>query len=233
MHKKIGIIGGLSPESTVTYYEYIIHTYNERFGDYGFPEILIYSVNFQKYVDWMIAGDKKKIAEDIIKAAKSLERAGADFGIIATNTMHMVFDEVQAAIDMPLLHIIDATAEAIKARSLSKIGLLGTKLTMTEPFYTDRLAANDIAAIAPESSDQEEINRIIFEELVRGLTLEKSRARFLEVIDKLQKSGAEGIILGCTEIPLLISENDCSLPLFDTTTIHAEKALQHSISGGQ
>ena len=233
MHKKIGIIGGLSPESTVTYYEYIIRTYTERFGDYSYPEIVIYSVNFQKYVDWMNAGEKEKIAEDIIKAAKSLERAGADFGIIATNTMHMVFDEVQEAIDMPFLHIIDATAEVINARGFSKVGLLGTKLTMTEPFYKDRLAANDIAMIAPESSDQEEINRIIFEELVRGLTLNSSRARFLEVIDKLQKRGAEGIILGCTEIPLLISENDCSLPLFDTTTIHAEKALQHSISGGQ
>jgi aspartate racemase len=233
MHKKIGIIGGLSPESTVTYYEYIIRNYAERSGNSYYPEIIIYSVNFQRYIDWAKAGDWKELASNMIDAARSLERAGADFGLIATNTMHIVFDDVQDAVDIPFLHIIDATAEAIKKHHLSKIGLIGTKFTMSEPFYKDRLAANDIATIVPEADDQEVIDRVIFEELVRGLTTEESHRSFVGIIDKLKHVGAEGVILGCTEIPLLIGEKDCSLPLFDTTTLHAEKALQYAISAGQ
>jgi len=231
MHKRIGILGGLSPESTATYYEYITRKYTERFGDYGYPEIIIYSVNFQNYVDWGDTGQWDRIAEDMIKAARALERAGAEFGIIATNTMHIAFDEVQAAVNIPFLHLIDATAEAIKAKSFSKVGLLGTKFTMNKPFYKDRLAANGIVAIVPEASDQEEVNRVIYDELVKGCVLDASRKRFMEIMSKLGEDGAEGIILGCTEIPLLISEKDSSLPLFDTTTIHAHRALEYAISG--
>ena len=231
MHKRIGILGGLSPESTATYYEDITRKYTERFGDYGYPEIIIYSVNFQNYVDWGDTGQWDRIAEDMIKAARALERAGAEFGIIATNTMHIAFDEVQAAVNIPFLHLIDATAEAIKAKSFSKVGLLGTKFTMNKPFYKERLAANGINAIVPEVYDQEEINRVIYDELVRGRILDISRKRFMEIMSKLGEDGAEGIILGCTEIPLLISEKDSSLPLFDTTTIHAQKALEYAISG--
>lgn len=230
MHKRIGILGGLTPESTATYYEYITRTYTERFGDFGYPEIIIYSVTFQKYVDWGNSGQWNEIANDMIEAARSLERAGADFGIIATNTMHMVFDEVQAAVKIPFLHLIDATAEAIKARNFSTVGLLGTRFTMREPFYRDRLAANDITAIVPDMPAQEEVDRVIYEELARGRIVETSRKRFVEIINTLQDRGTEGVILGCTEIPLLISEKDCSLPLFDTTAIHAEKALQYSIA---
>jgi aspartate racemase len=231
MHRKIGILGGLSPESTVTYYEYITRTYTERHGDFGYPEILIYSVCFQKYVDWGDAGQWGEIAKDMIYAARSLERAGAEFGVIATNTMHLCFDEVQAAVDIPFLHLIDATAEAIKKSGMSKVGLLGTKFTMNEPFYKDRLSANNIEAIVPRTSDREEVDRAIYEELVRGRIVEATRTRFTEIIDRLSDDGAQGVILGCTEIPLLISEKDSSLPLFNTTIIHAEKALQYAISG--
>lgn len=231
MHKRIGILGGLSPESTVTYYEYITRTYTERFGDYGYPEIMIYSVCFQKYVDWGNSGQWNEIAQDMINAARGLERAGADFGIIATNTMHIVFDDVQAAVKIPFLHLIDATAEAINARGLSTVGLLGTKFTMGEPFYRDRLAANGIAAIVPDAPNQEAIDQAIYEELVRGLIVDATRRRFMDIIEKLRREGAEGVILGCTEIPLLVSDEDSSLPLFNTTVIHAEKALQYSISG--
>lgn len=230
MHKKIGILGGLSPESTVTYYEYITREYTRRFGDYGYPEIVIYSVNFQNYVDWGEAGEWRRIAEDMIDAALSLERAGADFGIIATNTMHIAFDEVQAAVKIPFLHLIDATAEAIAAKGLSKVGLLGTKFTMGQPFYRERLSGHGVVAVVPEASEQEEINRVIYDELVRGRTLETSRQRFAEIISGLGDNGAEGVILGCTEIPLLVSEKDSSLPLFDTTTIHAERALEFAVS---
>ena len=171
MHKKIGILGGLSPESTVTYYEHITRTYTETFGDHGYPEIIIYSVNFQNYVDWGDAGDWGKIADDMINAARALERAGAELGVIATNTMHLAFDEVQAAVSIPFLHLVDATAEQIKAEGFSKVGLLGTKFTMNMPFYTERLASSGITAIVPDAADQEEVNRVIYDELVRGRIL--------------------------------------------------------------
>ena len=231
MHKRIGILGGLSPESTVTYYEYITRTYTERFGDCGYPEIVIYSICFQKYIDWGDAGRWDAIAQDMIVAAQALERAGAEFGIIATNTMRIVFDEVQAAVKIPFLHLIDATAEAIQAQKLSTVGLLGTKFTMCESFYKDRLAANGITAIVPDEAGRDDVDRTIYEELVRGRIVEASRKRFVEIIDGLQQSGAEGVILGCTEIPLLVSGKDSALPLFNTTTIHAEKALRYAVSG--
>ena len=231
MHKRIGIVGGLSPESTATYYEYITRGYTERFGDHGYPEIIIYSVNFQNYIVWGDAGDWNSIAEDMIKAACALERAGAEFGIIATNTMHIVFDEVQSAVRIPFLHLIDATAEAIQAKGFSTVGLLGTRFTMNEPFYRERLAANGITAIVPAAADREEVNRVIYEELVRGRILDQSRERFTAIISSLNERGAQGVILGCTEIPLLVSGNDSSLPLFDTTAIHARKALEYAVSG--
>ena len=230
MHKKIGIIGGLSPESTVAYYQYITREYTERFGDYGYPEIIIYSVRFQDYVDWGNEGRWSEIAQDMIKVARALESAGADFGIIATNTMHIAFDEVQAAVEMPFVHLIDATAEAIKGKGFSDVGLLGTKFTMNMPFYRDRLADNGINALVPNESDQGEVNRVIYDELVKGDIVDESRKRFAEIISKLKGQGAEGVILGCTEIPLLISQEHSSLPLFDTTAIHAQKALEYAVS---
>lgn len=231
MHKKIGIIGGLSPESTVTYYEYITREYTERFGDFGYPEVIIYSVTFQNYVNWGDSGRWDKIAEDMVKVAHALERAGAEFGIIATNTMHLVFSEVQAAVNIPFLHIADAAAEAIRARGFSKVGLLGTKFTMSMPFYRERLAEGGITVVVPDVSDQEEVNRVIYEELVRGRLLDSSRQKFIETISKLGDMGADGVVLGCTEIPLLISQEDSPLILFDTTAIHAQKALEVAVSG--
>lgn len=230
MHKKIGILGGLSPESTVVYYTYITRTYTERYGDYGYPEIIIYSVSLQRYHDWRSRDEWDKIAGDMIAAARNLEKAGADFGIIATNTMHIVYDEVQAAVRIPFLHIIDATVKVIREGGYSRVGLLGTKFTMGEDFYRDRLAANGITSMVPSKKDQEMIHRIIVEELVRGRIKEDSRRQYLEIIGKMQKEGVEGIILGCTEIPLLIQEKHCVLPLFDTTAIHAEAALQCALN---
>ena len=230
MHKKIGILGGLSPESTISYYLYITRTYTEQYGDYGYPEIVIYSVTLQNYHDWRSVGKWDKIAEDMIKAAKALEKAGADFGIIATNTMHLVFDEVQAAVQIPFLHLIDATTKSIKEKGCSKVALLGTKFTMSEKFYRDRLTAEGITSIVPNANDQETIHNIIVKELVRGQINDDSRQEYLNIISKMQKNGAEGIILGCTEIPLLIQEKHCNLPLFDTTTIHAEAALQYALA---
>jgi aspartate racemase len=227
--KVIGILGGLAPESTKEYYDRIIKTYYERKGDYGYPEIIIYSVNFQKYVNWQNAGDWQAAAEDMIKAIASLKTAGAEFGVIATNTMHKVFDEVQESSEIPLISIMAATADAIKARGFSKVGLLGTIFTMKESFYKDALTNKGIEVILPTDEEMEFVNRVIYDELTIGEFKSESRAHFVDIVKKMNGGGAEGVILGCTEIPLLISEADCGVPLFNTVMIHADAALEFAM----
>ena len=229
MSKIIGILGGMTPESTTLYYETITRTYVEKFGDYGFPEIIVYSVQFQQYEDWMIAGEWERIAVGLSRSAISLEKAGSDFIVIATNTMHKVFDQVQDSVSIPLLSIIDATAEQIKRKKFNTVGLLGTIFTMKEDFYKHRLSELGISTIIPDEEGLQTVNRIIFEELGKGVILEESRQAYVEIIQKLHSEGAQGIILGCTEIPLLVEEKDCSVPLFDTSTIHSEKALSFAL----
>jgi aspartate racemase len=226
MHKTIGILGGMSPESTVEYYQYITRTYTERFGDYGYPGVIIYGVSFQPYVDWPNAGRWDLVAAGLSEAAKKLVKAGADLIVIATNTMHLVYDEVQAAVDVPVLSLLDAVGAAIKARKFTTVGLLGTKFTMEKTFYHEALARQGITVLTPEAGDRDYINRVIYEELVAGVIRDESRAGYVSIIQKLAAQGAEGIILGCTEIPLLVNEADAGLPLFDTTLIHAEAALR-------
>ena len=228
MHKRIGILGGMSPESTVAYYEYITRTYTERYGDYGYPEILIYSVSFQPYVDWPNQDRWDLVARGLTEAGQNLVAAGAEVILIATNTMHHVFDEVQAGIAVPMLSLLDATAEAILARGLQTVGLLGTRFTMEKTFYPDALARRGIAVLVPEAEDRAYVNRVIYEELVAGQIRDESRASFVAIIRRLVERGAEGVILGCTEIPLLVSEADVQIPLLDTTTIHAEAALTYA-----
>lgn len=229
MHKKIGIIGGLSPESTVSYYLHITRTYVERFGDHGYPEIVIYSVSMEKYHRWRAAERWDLIAGDLIAAAKGLEHAGADFGVIATNTMHKVFDIVNEAVDLPLLHMIDATARKAKAAGLKKLGLLGTHTTMSDGFYHAHCAGYGLQMVVPTPQDQQIIHKIIVEELVRGRLLEDSRLEYMRIISDLTDLGAEGIVLGCTEIPLLVKQRDSAVPLLDTAVIHAEAALDFSL----
>lgn len=228
MHKRIGILGGMSPESTVAYYEYITRTYTERYGDYGYPEILIYSVSFQPYVDWPNQDRWDLVARDLTEAGQRLVAAGAEVILIATNTMHLVFDEVQAGIAVPMLSLLDATAEAILARGLQTVGLLGTRFTMEKTFYQDALACRGIAVLVPEAEDRAYVNRVIYDELVAGRISDESRSGFVSIIGRLVERGAEGVILGCTEIPLLVSEADAPVPLFDTTTIHAEAVLAYA-----
>jgi aspartate racemase len=228
VHKRIGILGGMSPESTVAYYEYITRTYTERFGDYGYPEILIYSVSFQSYVDWPNQDRWDLVAQGLSEAAKKLAAAGADVLLIATNTMHLVFDEVQASVDLPMLSLLDATGEAILARGLRTVGLLGTRFTMEKTFYQEALARQGITVLVPGADDRATMNRIIYDELVAGQIRDESRASTVAIIRKLADRGVQGVILGCTEIPLLVSEADAGIPLFDTTTIHAEAALNYA-----
>jgi aspartate racemase len=219
----------MSPESTVAYYEHITRTYTERYGDYGYPEILIYSVSFQPYVDWPKAERWDLVAQGLADAARKLEATGADFILIATNTMHLVFDEVQASVDVPMLSLLETVAEAILARGMATVGLLGTEFAMEKGFYQEALADKGITVLVPNAEDRRYVNTVIYDELVAGQIRDESRARYLAIIEKLAARGAEGVILGCTEIPLLVSEADASLPLFDTTAIHAAAALRFAV----
>ena len=231
--KRIGILGGMSPESTTLYYEHITRTYTAQHGDYGYPEILIYSVNFQKFVDWQRSGQWNEAAREMAGALERLRLAGADFGLIATNTMHFVFDEVQQAVHMPLLSIVDATVEAVLGAGLRSVGMLGTVFTMRERFFLDGLERSGIAALVPEHDDQLQVNEVIYQELCRGEIRPGSRRLFLEIIERLSDRGAEGIILGCTEIPLLLQPQHCDLPLFNTALLHAGKALLFAVQPEQ
>jgi len=225
VRRAIGIVGGLSPESTVVYYEHIIREYRRRFGDHSYPEIIIYSVNFQRFVDWMRSEEWDCIARALTAAVMRLYRAGADFALIASNTMHIVFDEVERNSPIPLLSIVEATADAVRRRGLKRVGLLGTLFTMTRDFYKRGLAKHGIEVVVPSPEDMKLVDRVIFEELVNGLVRAESKREFIRIIRELRERGAQGVILGCTEIPLLVGPKDVDLPLFDTTRIHAERAL--------
>lgn len=229
MAKKIGILGGMSPESTSAYYEYITRTYTERYGDFSYPEIIIYSVSFQPFVDWPSEGRWDLVANTLAESANSLKNAGADFIIIATNTMHIVFDEIQAQVDLPMLSLLDAVGQTIQAQNITKVGLLGTRFTMQNTFYADALQKYDVEIIVPEGADAAIVNQVIYDELVKGVLNPQSKKKFIAIAKTLQMRGAQGIILGCTEIPLLINSGDTDLPLFDTTTIHAEAALNFAL----
>jgi aspartate racemase len=231
MHKKIGILGGLSPESTVMYYEHITRSYVTRFGDYGYPEILIYSVNFQHYVNWQRERRWRDATCAMAAALRALHRAGADFGLISTNTMHIVFDEVQEQVDMPLLSIVETTADAILAANARTVGLLGSIFTMRESFFRDKLERAGVEVLTPDAADQERINEIIFGELCRAEIRPEAREFFARAIAGLRRRGAEGIVLGCTELPLIVKPEDCDLPLFDTARLHAQRALDYAIAG--
>jgi aspartate racemase len=224
-HKRIGIIGGMSPESTVEYYQYITRSYVTRFGNYAYPEVLIYSVSFQPYVDWPEQDRWDLIAQGLSEAGRSLQAAGADFLVIATNTMHLVVDRVRAEVDIPVLSMLDVVADACVSQGMSTVGLLGTRFTMEKSFYQDALARKGVAVLVPEAQDRTYVNRVIYQELVAGEIRPESRTGFVSIVQRLSKRGAEGIVLGCTEIPLLIQQQDVGLPLLDTTVIHAQAAL--------
>jgi aspartate racemase len=229
MYRRIGILGGLSPESTVTYYRRIVRRYQELFGDHGYPEIIVYSVSFQRFIEWMAEEEWSTITEELIDAIRGLGAAGADFAVIATNTMHIVFDEVRERSPIPLISIIEATAEAIEEEGMDTVGLLGTRFTMEKKFYRRGLASHGIETLIPVKADRDQINKVVFEELSRGSIRSESRDKFLRIIGDLIGRGAQGIVLGCTEIPLLVNTQHTPIKLFDTATIHADKALESAM----
>ena len=231
MHKSIGILGGMAPESTMEYYRYIVQNYVERYGDHSYPEVLIYSVSFQDYIDWPAQGRWDLIADGLSEAARKLETAGADCVLISTNTMHIVYEQVRAAVGVPVLSLLDAVADNIIERRMNTVGLLGTVYTMTHGFYQDALGKRGISVIVPDEKDIEFVNKVLYEETSTGLFSDESRDVFVEVIGKLADKGAEGVILGCTEIPLLVKQHHTDVPLIDSTSLHAEAALRFAVGG--
>ena len=228
--KTIGMIGGMSWESSIEYYRIINEAVKERLGDLHSAKSLMFSVDFAEIEVLQREGRWEDATRAMIDAAQSVEAGGADFLIICTNTMHKMAEEVQQSIGIPLLHIADATAEVIKARGLRRVGLLGTRFTMEEDFYRGRLVKKHaLEVLVPESADREIVHRVIYDELVLGRIEPASKVEYLRIIAGLAQAGADGIILGCTEIGLLVSQADSRLPLFDTTRIHALSAVQYAL----
>lgn len=224
--KTIGLIGGMSWESTVTYYQVVNETVKERLGGLHSAKVLLYSVDFAEIEECQASGDWDRSAAILTEAAKNLEKAGADFIVICTNTMHKIVPQMAAGIRIPILHIAEATAAELKKAGISKVALLGTKYTMCQDFYKAKLVEAGIEVLIPEPEDVELVNRVIYEELCLGQIREESRREYVRVIEGLAAQGAQGVILGCTEIGLLISQKDVSLPVFDTTLIHAARAAE-------
>lgn len=227
--KTIGLIGGMSWESTVTYYKIINETVKEKLGGLHSAKCILYSVDFQEIEECQANGNWEKSGEILGEAANNLEKAGADFIVICTNTMHKVVNQIKEKISIPILHIAEMTAEKILEKGLKNIALLGTKYTMEQDFYKSKLIEKGINVVIPDKNDIEIINKVIYDELCLGTINSNSKKKFLEIVDKLRNKGAEGIILGCTEIGLLIKNEDTDVPLFDTAIIHAEQAAIYSI----
>ena len=228
--KTIGMIGGMSWESSIEYYRIINELVKARLGDLHSADCLMYSVDFAEIEVLQQAGDWDQLTQDMISAAQRLERGGAACVVICTNTMHKMAEEVQSAIPIPLLHIADAAGAAIQAKGLTTVGLLGTRFTMEGDFYRGRLAEKfGLRVLIPEEADRATVHRVIYNELVKGEIREESRQAFLSVIERLQGQGAQGIVLGCTEIPLLVRQSDVAIPIFNTTQLHAEAAVDWAL----
>jgi aspartate racemase len=228
--KTIGLIGGLSWESTSVYYSYINRYVQQRLGGLHSAKCLVYSFDFEEIARLQRQGEWNLATERMVEAAKILEQGGADLIVICTNTMHLMANEVQQAINVPLIHIVDCVVGDIKEKNLSKVGLLGTRFTMEQPFYKELLNEQGIEVIIPDDSERQIVHDVIFGELCQGVVESASKKAYLNIINKLVDRGAEGIILGCTEIPLLIQQADSSIPLFDTTYLHAIKVAEKALS---
>ena len=228
--KTIGLLGGMSWESTVPYYQAVNQRVAARLGGLHSAKVVLYSVDFHEIETVQHAGQWDQAGERLAEAGRSLERAGADFIVICTNTMHKVAPAIENAVAIPLLHIATPTARAIQAAGLGRIGLLGTAFTMEQTFYRGHLESEfGLEVIVPEARERAAVHRIIYEELCRGVIRAESRDTYREIMDGLARQGAEGIILGCTEISLLVGPDDASVPLFDTTALHATAAADYAL----
>jgi len=226
----IGVLGGMSSQSTIEYYRQLDSGINEVLGGHSTGDIIIRSVNFGDIKEYVDTGDWKAAGRHLSAAAAELEAGGADVIIMATNTMHKVAPQIVDAISIPFLHIVDVAAETVLNAGLDTVGILGTETVMTGSFYRNRFLQRGINIVAPKESSRVTVDRIIFNELTRGEIRSESKDTYLEVIDELVDSGAEGIVLGCTEIDLLVDQSDKpGVPLFDTTALHVERAVEYTL----
>ena len=228
--KTIGLLGGMSWESSLEYYRIINETVKRKLGGLHSAKSLMFSFDFHEIEELQARGDWQGATEMMVSGARKLEAGGADFLIICTNTMHLMADEVASSVKIPLVHIADATGDRVAESGLKRVALLGTKFTMEQDFYKGRLAEKyGLDVITPDKHDRQKVHDIIYNELCLGEINDKSRKIYLEIIEKLANDGVEGVILGCTEIPLLVKQEDVELPLFDTTKIHAEAAVEFAL----
>jgi len=228
--KIIGMIGGMSWESSLEYYRIMNQAAKEKLGGFHSAPCILYSVDFDEVEKLQHQGDWESLTRLMIEAAQRVKKAGADFLVICTNTMHKMADEVQEAIQIPLLHIADVTAGAVKANGQSRVGLLGTKFTMEQDFYKGRLQEiHGIDVLIPEDKERQVIHDILYNELCLGEIKELSKGKFQSIIQNLVERGAQGVILGCTEIPLIVSQEDYEIPLYDTTALHARAAVDFAL----
>ena len=228
--KTIGLIGGITPQSTILYYQILNELANEYFGGVHSCKTLIYSFDFGQISKLQSENNWDKLDDMMIKAGLNLEKGGADLIIICANTMHLSIDAVKEVVEIPIIHIAEATAKVIKRQGLDKVALLGTKYTMEKDFFKDILRGNGIEVIIPVEEERSKIHEVIYNELAVGKLNNSSKLVYLQIIENLIGQGAKGIILGCTEIPLLIKQEDVSVPVFDTTAIHAKAAFNIALS---
>ncbi len=227
--KTIGLLGGMSWESSAEYYRLVNERVRARLGGFHSARTVLYSVDFAAIEAMQAEGRWDDAGRELNRAARALEAAGADFVVLCTNTMHKVADRLADGLGIPLLHLADATAAAIKAGGVKRVGLLGTGFTMTQPFYRERLAAHGLDVLVPDEADRETVHRIIYDELVHGIVTDASRERYREVIARVVEAGAEGVVYGCTEIELLVGPGDSPVPTFPTTGLHAEAAVDYAL----
>lgn len=228
--KRIGLLGGMSWQSSALYYALINEFVAERLGGFHSADCVMASVDFATIEAMQVGGRWDDAGAALATEARALEAAGAEMIVLCTNTMHKVADQIQAAVRIPLLHLGDVTAAAVLATGIDTVGLLGTRFTMEESFYVDRMRSHGLEVVVPEAEARAIVNRVIYEELVAGSVLDESRAEYVRIIDNLRSRGAQGVILGCTEIELLIGPGDTTLPVFPTTRIHAQAAVTAALS---
>lgn len=227
--KTIGLIGGMSWESTIPYYRIINETVKQKLGGLHSAKIVLVSVDFDEIAQHQHAGNWTEAGRLLAKAARSVEAGGADFILICTNTMHKLVDDVQAAVKIPVLHVVDVLVERLKQAGVRQVGLLATRFTMEHEFYRGRIESHGIKVITPVLADRNMVHRVIYEELCMGQVLDSSRLAYRDVMRRLVEEGAEALVLGCTEIAMLVGQKDASVPLFDTTEIHARAAVEFAL----
>ncbi|KRE95788.1 hypothetical protein ASG76_06230 [Nocardioides sp. Soil774] len=228
--RKVGLLGGMSWESTALYYRLVNEDVRERLGGFHSARLVLASVDFAEVEAMQVAGDWDAAGAMLADEARALEAAGAECLVLCTNTMHKVAGAIEAAVDIPLLHLADVTADAVRAAGLDRVALLGTRFTMEQVFYADRLRSHGIDVLVPDEPDRSLVHDVIYDELVRGVVRDPSRAAYVDVVGRLVEAGAQGVVLGCTEIELLIGADDVEVPVFATTALHARAAVDFALS---